>query len=315
MTAIEVIPGVLLWAPERFILPDCTPPPQRVSFNEICGDDFEYLLPHDSYQNSAWALGTPGLEQVMKFCLKLEQRICAAREAIAVTVPLEHCEEKCRAAVLFGAFLILRRQWTAHQVEVALGAKESRRVFDCHWGRTDRAERGHMLSVGDCWSGLTFARMKGWIDCDALADEARCSLLCNLHRQLAVCYEATWIVPGRIMVSADPSSLKEIFRPPIDESVNSSYTFAVLSPNSCGSPKRSFDRVSNDEASDDGSESSRTLSVGKCFFFDRDDEVSSVRSVETVQDFYGNQASSPQRETVERVRPLPFSSFLAQSGV
>eukprot|EP00927_Polykrikos_kofoidii_P004074 TRINITY_DN11617_c0_g1_i2.p1 TRINITY_DN11617_c0_g1~~TRINITY_DN11617_c0_g1_i2.p1 ORF type:complete len:475 (-),score=74.71 TRINITY_DN11617_c0_g1_i2:55-1440(-) len=314
MAVVEVMRGKLLWAPEKCTLPTYTFLVQHVPFKDLCDGDLTYSVPHYSSQSFGRAFGPLGLDKTFKFCCELDKQIRDAPGAIAVIIPFQNPEDTCNAAVLFGAYLIFRHAWTPAQVEASLGAKHAKQRFACSWACLDRPEEERVLKVRDCWEGLTIAKELCWIDCLAITDDVLCSLFCDSCQHMVNYYDSTWIVPGHIMVCADPvttmcdpspSSLKEIFGTQRDQLDSLSET--------------SLKSASGATCSEDLAVSEKTISwsgcpAGRVSKSDKVDLESSADSTETVcKDFASIVFPPPQ--TVSSSRGLPFTTFLTINGV
>jgi len=134
-------------------------------------------------------------------------RRLAVCSKVALCVKSGDIAERANAAVLLGAYLLLRRAWSLAEVDNVL-SQEAMLIFPCSWsGRSAcRGIEGDVLQVRDCWAGLELARRFGWLDLVALRDEKLETLAMSQYRQMALQYDAVWISPGEVMVSADPMS-------------------------------------------------------------------------------------------------------------
>lgn len=199
----------IFWAPE------CETPAVLqntviISATELC--DFKYHVPHYSPQASGRAFGPLSLDQTHVFCSALDSQL-AAHMSIVLTTPRYDEPARSNAAVLLGAYLALLWKWSAEGIEKVIGTAEGKRGFPCSWARSDRPEPIRILKVSDCWAGLAHAMRLGWINPKYNSID---TIQTMVHQ-----YDAAWIVPGRILVCADPVSTLDDPAP---------YTFSYLYP-------------------------------------------------------------------------------------
>jgi protein-tyrosine phosphatase len=71
----------------------------------------------------------------------------------------------------------------------------------CSWQKY-----GGVMTVIACWEGLEVAQRHGWIDRDCLNDDVFADVACSQYRSMVAAYDASWIVPGKLMVAADPTT-------------------------------------------------------------------------------------------------------------
>jgi hypothetical protein len=118
-----------------------------------------------------------------------------------ITLPGDS-KTRMNASVLLGAFLVLCRQWSADQVFEVLGSEEGNFKFVCSWASSPLAAT---MPIKFCWEGLEIAQQHGWIDANGmLEDDLLTDLWCSMYRRMVTTYDASWIVPGKLMVSSDP---------------------------------------------------------------------------------------------------------------
>jgi len=120
--------------------------------------------------------------------------------------------------------LVLLGGWSAQAVCERL-PKEAALAFPCAWSRQKplaAPSRGlsaisgvqikaGLLTVRDCWEGVEMAHRMGWLQGEHLRGEFATSLLCSQYARTVQEYDAVWLAPGRLLVSADP--MTTIFDP------------------------------------------------------------------------------------------------------
>jgi len=110
---------------------------------------------------------------------------------------------RSNAAVLLGAFMLLRHpSWSVRRVVRCLGEYEALAQFACPW--QDWPEESCTLTVQDCWAGVQLARDHGWIQADFMQDDLKMEVACKRYSDQLERYDTTWIIPGKLMVGADP---------------------------------------------------------------------------------------------------------------
>lgn len=208
---VEVINRRLLWLPESLGRLDVGHPfaaAERVSALSLCLSKCScsamnsvsvYSVPHYTKASCGRAFGPFGLDQLLTFCHELGARLQLG-QVVVVTDP-DSRNDRANAAVLLGAYLVLVQGRTARDVQSIFGGDDAGRKFVCSFAPLKRPEPSRVLTVGDCWQGLQLARDAGWVNGSSPEhlEEAR-----HRHRILAHCYDAGWLIPQRLMVSADP---------------------------------------------------------------------------------------------------------------
>jgi hypothetical protein len=106
--------------------------------------------------------------------------------------------------MLLGAFLILVEDWTLKRVVDVLGKSESQRKFPCAWAKSHVKKSSWLMTISCCWEGLELAKDQGWISTDCLSSDDLLEKVCEEYRTMVATYDAAWIIPGQILVSADP---------------------------------------------------------------------------------------------------------------
>jgi hypothetical protein len=206
----EVLPSLLLWAPE---LPDVAidSTTSYVDALELCNCDGQpkgYYVHHYASVVGVCgqAFGPLALDQVYRFCRRLKKQLashrCGGGPLCLTTAEDEEAHTNC--SVLLGAYLILVEDWSSQRVADVLGSMESRRKFACSWAKPNIKESSWLMTVAFCWDGLEVAKEQGWIDTDGLNDDDLLDQFCAGYRTMVATYDAAWIVPGKVLVSADP---------------------------------------------------------------------------------------------------------------
>lgn len=299
----EILPGRLLWEPERPGGQGSRPALELCCYGaEKGGSRGRYGVQHYPPEACGRAFGPLGLDSLLRFCRGLEAALEAAAEGggpVVLSTPPADQEYRANAAVLLGAYLLLRKEWPVSRVADCIGKADAAAMFACAWARTSKPEEPRQLSVQDCWLGVEVARQQGWIDAGFLRDDRSMEEQCRCYCAQLSRYDSAWLVPGEIMVGADPVTVQYDPNPA---------TFEDLVPKGDGSQwedKRvsQFSRASTvePESTDPDSE---TQSNGS---------GASVGSVETVCKEYDASVVRPRGEEGEDSRD--YASFLLDSGV
>jgi len=211
---IEVISGTLFWLPDVVSAPEgfegaflpvnmlCAPlldSLQKSYFKNILPGT--YGVPHYGEHQHGCAFGPLSLDQVLWFCRGVENHFDMTPK-LAVGAAEATLEEQTCTAVLLGAYLLLMRRWPVKKVSAAIGAQYANLTFTCSWARKHEG----ILTVQDCLRGLEHALQFGWLDSSALDNDAGTASFCADYHHMAHAYDATWIVPGRVLVLADPET-------------------------------------------------------------------------------------------------------------
>jgi hypothetical protein len=215
---IEILPGQLAWAPERFSPLDAMAGGKTTSMNswmhvsalELCGElGGKYQVFHYTKTCLGRAFGPLGIHQTLAFCANLRKALAKAKAkglgCELRTMPGEE-DAHTNTTVMIGAYLILGCGWSVHRVVEALGAAEAQRKFVCSWARADKPEGFRLMDVADCWEGLELARKHGWLSEDLITDDVKLSIWSSTYRRMLTSYDACWLVPGSLLVSADPTT-------------------------------------------------------------------------------------------------------------
>lgn len=165
----------------------------------------EYRVLHFHAGSFGRAYGPLGLDQTMRFCTLLHAKLTGSPRTVWLFSPSSEPEYRSNAAVLLGAYLIVHRKWSAKRLESVL-PHEAMAAFPCSWsGRPSSGpQQPDVLQVQDCWAGLELARDKLWIPAEVVEDDVKCVLACSMWRRRGMAYDAAWLIPFRLAVSADP---------------------------------------------------------------------------------------------------------------
>jgi len=82
---------------------------------------------------------------------------------------------------------------------------EAEITIPCSWAK--KSQSSNAMTVLDCWLGIQVAYEHKWIDASSLLDEARVELACNKFLSMAISYDASWLVPGSVIVCSDPTTV------------------------------------------------------------------------------------------------------------
>mmetsp|Transcript_67730 Transcript_67730/g.189005 ORF Transcript_67730/g.189005 Transcript_67730/m.189005 type:complete len:427 (+) Transcript_67730:1-1281(+) len=199
---MRLIADRLYWAPEG----NGVPAPgdgkyQVVSVRDLHEEVYEVI--HYPASALGRAFGPLSVRQMLQFCHKLHCMLEGGSD-IVVTTPTRDLKIRTNSAVLIGAYLALVHDFNLEAIVEAVGVADAERKFCCSWARTDKPEPRRLMAVGHCWEGVILARDEGWLSKDCVTKEATMLRTCEEHLQLSRAYDASWLVPGRIMVCADP---------------------------------------------------------------------------------------------------------------
>lgn len=161
-----------------------------------------YSVPHYRPDMMGRAVGPLALDQVLAFS-SLLKRLLGQHKCVAVVTPFSDTSRGANAAVLTGGFLILVEGWTLEQVCAAMPF-DARLTFPCSWTRLPGPS---LLNVRDCWEGLALACRCRWLDRELLQDPLYTSMACGQYGRVCHQQDAAWVVPGRVLVGADPMTV------------------------------------------------------------------------------------------------------------
>jgi len=210
---IEVIQGELIWDPVSLGISYGTPNSNAGGYRFCIQDEtqnnirgFEYSVPHYGKNAYGQAFGPLALDQTLRFCQVLASKL-QLHGCVTFVSSSKFSDniraDRANAAVLLGAFLILLRDWNVDQVAAAI-PEDGNSSFVCSWAWKKTIEP--VMTVRDCWGGIKIAKHFSWITTSSFLDDLCVSLACSQYRRMVLQYDATWLEPGRLIVSADPTS-------------------------------------------------------------------------------------------------------------
>lgn len=164
----------------------------------------KYVVRHYSQAAVGKAFGPLGFDSILRFCCNLDAELRCARK-VAIRSPARK-EERANSAVLVGAYLLLRQRWTCKRVLATLGSELGNLPFLCSWARGELAPP--VMNVHDCWLGLELAVTQGWFKAACLdeGEKEKVDVAVSNWLRLLLTYDSTWLVPGAVMVAADPTT-------------------------------------------------------------------------------------------------------------
>lgn len=209
---LEVLPGRLYWAPLQESAP-ATFNGQLCQALDLCmpyedtkvAAPVAYAVTHYTPTAFGRAFGPMGLDVVLLFCRGLAKHLQEmGAQSLALGTTPKDVEQRANAAVLLGAYLILVEEWAVVDVVRVLGKREADLTFACSWSRKDRPEPRRNMTVMDCWCGLELAGCYAWVDTSCLENDADTRLACRRWREWVATCDCSWLVPGFVLVGADP---------------------------------------------------------------------------------------------------------------
>jgi hypothetical protein len=205
---VEVLPQQLFWAPGLHSLSH-DKHGLLVNALELASSDgtvAQYEVEH--YEVAKYkAFGPLSLTQTLRFCRRLTAHLAqqsGGQMPIFLSTPPGDVKAHMNVSALLGAFLVLCRQWSAKHVAKVLGEEEGYRMYPSAWSRTPEGT----MPVMSCWEGLEMAQQHGWIDANCTQDDILTDIVCSKYNHMVTTYDASWIIPGKILVSADPVTTK-----------------------------------------------------------------------------------------------------------
>jgi hypothetical protein len=281
----ELVDGII-WAPGGVYKSECSVKYNVIQALDLCCDA-NYRVTHYTKDAQGRAFGPLSLEQVLSFCSRLKERTQQGQRVVLTTPPNDE-PSRTNASVLLGSFLIHVQGWTLTEVTKAMSA-DAERKFVCSWARRDRPEPARRMRVHDCWAAIEEAGKQGWLPQKGCVDPPSEPLLETW--KMRATYDAAWIVPGKILLCADPVSTAVDPNPA---------TFATIFPSS---------ETANSE---------RSAEFSKRGEFCHDDaeveSVTSFDSVNTVNKDY-DEDDIASNETMDDHEHMPFTDFLHRCGV
>uniref|UniRef100_A0A7R9ZX64 Tyrosine specific protein phosphatases domain-containing protein n=1 Tax=Pyrodinium bahamense TaxID=73915 RepID=A0A7R9ZX64_9DINO len=206
---VSLLPGRLRWAPGKF----GTGVTREVLALQLCshggGKAGEYRVPHYSRQALGAAFGPLDLGALVRFCRGLEVALSDTSKAgeLFVTTPLTDKEYFANASVLIGAYMILKHEWSVSSLVDAMGAQCTDAKFVCSWTAKKNLEQDRVMRVRHCWEGISLAVRCRWINASFVDDDLKADVGCMKYESRIYGFDAAWIIPGSLMVGADPTTV------------------------------------------------------------------------------------------------------------
>lgn len=202
--AIEVLPERLVFVPglqaDTAVL-DCL----ALCANED-GIARGYAVAHYSKSACGRASGPLDLNHTIRFCRALDRRLKQKAEPLHVTsAPFDEAAHT-NAIVLIGAYLIFNHGWIVESLTQTLGEAAAARPLPCSW---TQEVNDHIMNVRHCWLGFKAAQENQWIEKGCFFDDVHASIVCSRYIEFASTYDAAWLVPGSILLCADPTTVVE----------------------------------------------------------------------------------------------------------
>eukprot|EP00929_Paragymnodinium_shiwhaense_P048245 TRINITY_DN24416_c0_g1_i1.p1 TRINITY_DN24416_c0_g1~~TRINITY_DN24416_c0_g1_i1.p1 ORF type:complete len:468 (-),score=61.04 TRINITY_DN24416_c0_g1_i1:360-1685(-) len=175
-----------------------------VAATDLC--DIQYTVPHYAPSQVGACFGPLGLDRVLRFCLRLDKALEKDSTVILRTGVPGCIKARSNVATLLGAYLALNAGWSTERIETVLGKADADLRYICSWVRDDGPNAPRTLRVRDTWSALEHAKRLGWVNTAKCGDESLVDDVCNDWSLMSSRYDASWLVPNRILVCADPMS-------------------------------------------------------------------------------------------------------------
>lgn len=182
---------------------------QLINAFNLCKDDEgvgdKYRVMHYSQEAIGLAFGPLSLAATLRFCFNLKKRMQESRSTGPVVL-LTSTDEKdqINAAALIGSFLVLCRGYSVQRTTETMGSNIAEMKFVCSWARR---EGQRILQVEDVWSAMAEASIRDWINLQCLEVKEVLDWTCENMRSLSLAYDACWVIPGRILLCADPTTV------------------------------------------------------------------------------------------------------------
>eukprot|EP00429_Kryptoperidinium_foliaceum_P003755 CAMPEP_0176017872 /NCGR_PEP_ID=MMETSP0120_2-20121206/8585_1 /TAXON_ID=160619 /ORGANISM="Kryptoperidinium foliaceum, Strain CCMP 1326" /LENGTH=462 /DNA_ID=CAMNT_0017350903 /DNA_START=27 /DNA_END=1415 /DNA_ORIENTATION=- len=209
---VEALPGKLYWAPLREAAPEGFQG-DFVHALDLCkhgaeegkAPPAEYNVMHYSLKAAGRAFGPFGLDLMLRFCRGIASRLQGADgRALAVGTAAGDENQRTNVAVMFGAYLLLVEGVAVERVVSIVGNGDAELAFACSWSRKDRPEAKRNMTVRDCWDGLALGLQLGWLDAESVKTDETAIFIATRWREMVAKYDCSWVVPGFILVGADP---------------------------------------------------------------------------------------------------------------
>jgi len=210
----EVLPKQLLWGPEQEGNASLESMGRALSALGLCSASAQpgeaggkYAVRHYTIEACGIAFGPLGFESLLRFCRALDAELQGTQNGtpIVLTTPKENYKARMNAAVLLGCFLVLKHDLSVSDVAAKLG-NEGDQKYPCAWCHTSSPE-DNVLTVADCWHGAKIARRLGWVNPEMVEDDGLTDAMCKSYVSMSSMFDATWMIPGLIMVTADPTTV------------------------------------------------------------------------------------------------------------
>lgn len=201
----EVIKDRLYWAP------GCTQLSSKVSdraslfsLAETTADKFlmggAYHVMHYGPEALGKTFGPPSLVQIIRFCQIVKELGDSGPGCVVVSTGQDE-PSRMNASVFLGAYLVFIHNQPVATVQT-LFRQYATLCFPCPWNPSLVAR--HNLKVSDCWAGLEMASKKKWLTGNMFITPSGMETACVELAKIWETYDASWLVPHRVMVSADP---------------------------------------------------------------------------------------------------------------
>mmetsp|Transcript_13207 Transcript_13207/g.26671 ORF Transcript_13207/g.26671 Transcript_13207/m.26671 type:complete len:454 (+) Transcript_13207:137-1498(+) len=204
---VMLLPGWLFWAPE-VEQPQVAADFQVLQALDLCrhagGKAAVYSVTHYATNAVGAAFGPLGLASLLHFCRGLD--VALARNAVALTTPKGDRATRFNVLVMMGAYLIMRQGWSTEKLASTIGGDAGSK-FICSWSTLKTPEPERVMSVRDVWDGLEIAIRRSWLQSGFLDGDEKLELAVSRYHLRAICFDATWIIPGLLMVASDPTTV------------------------------------------------------------------------------------------------------------
>mmetsp|Transcript_90874 Transcript_90874/g.143563 ORF Transcript_90874/g.143563 Transcript_90874/m.143563 type:complete len:539 (+) Transcript_90874:65-1681(+) len=198
----KVLPN-LYFAPEVSNLLEDNESVDALSLGRMDGEALKYSVHHYAGAHGE-AFGPFALDEIAFFCRQLKARLADRKgrdvRPLYLTTASGDSAAHTNANVMLGAYLVLCENWSVEAITNCLGVQEAARKFPCSWGKRNCHASTWVMTVKCCWEGLHMALRHGWVGFECLKDDTAS----KQYRDMLAIYDAAWIVPGEVLVTADP---------------------------------------------------------------------------------------------------------------
>jgi len=210
----EVLPEKLVWAPEQEGIASVQSMGHVLSALDLCSVNAQrgeagskYGVRHYSVEACGIAFGPLGFESLLRFCRGLDAELQGMQSGtpVVLTTPKQDHKARMNAAVLLGCYLVIKHDFSVSSVAAKLG-NEGGQKYPSAWNN-DENKQDKVLTVADCWHGAKLARDLGWVNPKVVEDNGLTNAMCESYVSISTMYDATWMIPGMLMVSADPTTV------------------------------------------------------------------------------------------------------------